>query len=121
MTTTRCVEAALLSAAAALVILTACGASGPPPGSPQALYVELGCAKCHGPELQGQRSGPPLTGLGERWNEQTLASYLKDPRSFVEANPRLSYLDEQYAIAMPAYPQIPEEDLKKLVDFMLSS
>jgi hypothetical protein len=33
----------------------------------------------------------------------------------------LSYLDEQYAIAMPAYPRLPEEDLKKLVDFMLSS
>jgi cytochrome c553 len=121
MTANRCVEASFMAAAAAVLVLAACGASGPEPGSPQALYVDLGCANCHGPDREGQRSGPPLTGLEERWDGPTLAAYLKDPRTFVESNPRLSYLDEQFPIAMPAYPETPEEDLQKLVDFILSS
>lgn len=121
MTAIRCVEASFVAAAAAVLVLAACGASRPETGSPQALYVDLGCAKCHGPDREGQRSGPPLTGLEERWDEVNLMSYLKDPRSFVESNPRLSYLDEQYPIAMPAYADTAEQDLQRLVEFMLSS
>ena len=121
MTTTRCVGASFAIAAVAVLVLAACGASGPPPGSPQALYINLGCAKCHGPALEGQRSGPPLTGLATRWDAATLTSYLRNPRSFVETNPRLTYLDEQYPIAMPAYPEPSDEDLQKLVDFILGS
>jgi mono/diheme cytochrome c family protein len=118
MAATRFVSALFTAAALASLIL-ACGASGPPPGSAEALYVDFGCAKCHGPDRQGQRSGPPLVNLSDRWDESTLVSYLRDPRSFVESNPRLSYLDEQYAIAMPAYDNKPEEDLRKLAQLML--
>lgn len=118
MTATRFVFALCAAAALASLVL-ACGASGPPSGSAEALYIDFGCAKCHGPDRQGQRSGPPLVDLSERWDEATLISYLRDPRSFVESNPRLSYLDEQYAIAMPAYDNKPEEDLQKLAQLML--
>ncbi len=121
MNATRCVYASFAAAAVAVLALAACGASGPPPGSPEALYIDLGCAKCHGDAREGQRSGPPLVKIADHWNEDDLLEYLKSPRTFVEANPRLAYLDEQYPIAMPAYATTSEEDLKKLADFILNS
>ena len=107
--------------AVAAIIIAACGASGPPAGTPEALYIELGCAKCHGDNREGQRSGPPLVKIGDHWDEGELLEYLKSPKTFVETNPRLSYLDEQYPIAMPAYSDTSEEDLRKLAEFMLNS
>lgn len=121
MKMTRCVYASIAAGALALLTFAACGASGPPAGSPEALYIDLGCAKCHGDDRQGQRSGPALVKIADHWNESELLEYLKNPKSFVEANPRLSYLDEQYPIAMPAYAATNEEDLKKLADFILNS
>jgi cytochrome c551/c552 len=121
MTAARFVTTSFTVAALSVLVLAACGASGPAPGTAEALYVNVGCAKCHGPDREGLRSGPPLVGIGDRWDADSLASYLKDPRSFVETNPRLSYMDEQYPIAMPAYPTLAEEDVQKLVEFILSS
>ena len=119
MTAARLVSLAFLVAASSLLLLAACGAGGPPAGSAEALYVDMGCAKCHGPDRLGQRSGPPLIELAERWDEDGLVAYLQDPRSFVETNPRLSYLDEQYPIAMPSYGTTPDEDLRRLAQLML--
>jgi cytochrome c2 len=121
MKTTRCVYASFAIGALTLLTMAACGASGPPPGSPEALYIDLGCAKCHGADRQGQRSGPPLVKIGDHWDENELLDYLKSPKTFVEANPRLSYLDEQYPIAMPGYATTDEADLQKLARFILNS
>ena len=120
MTTTRSLCAIFAVAAAAAMGLVACGPSGPPAGSPEALYVSLGCAKCHGENLQGQRSGPPLTALGDRWNEESLMEYLRNPKSVMEKNPRLKYMAEDYPIAMPAFAHAGDENLEKLAQFMLS-
>ncbi|MEJ2581215.1 MAG: cytochrome c [Acidobacteriota bacterium] len=103
------------------IVLAACGVAGPKPGTAEALYINLGCAKCHGDNRQGQRSGPPLIKIIDHWNEESLLQYLRDPKTFVESNPRLSYLDEQYPIAMPAYADTNEEDLRKLAQFILNS
>jgi len=121
MTTTRTVYAACAVGALAIFVIAACSASGPAPGTPEALYIDLGCAKCHGGNREGQRSGPPLIKIIDHWNEETLLEYLRDPKAFVESNPRLSYLDEQYPIAMPAYSETNEEDLRKLAQFILNS
>ena len=121
MKTTRCVYASIAVAAVALLTLAACGASGPPAGSAEALYIDLGCAKCHGDNREGQRSGPPLVKIADHWDESELLEYLKSPKTFVENNPRLSYLGEQYPIAMPAYAETGDEDLRKLADFILNS
>ncbi len=120
MNSTRLVYAAFAVGAIA-VVLVACGAAGPKPGTPEALFVDLGCAKCHGDNREGQRSGPPLIKIIDHWNEESLLQYLRDPKTFVESNPRLSYLDEQYPIAMPAYADTNEEDLRKLAQFILNS
>ncbi|MEJ2581438.1 MAG: c-type cytochrome [Acidobacteriota bacterium] len=103
------------------IVLAACGAAGPKPGTAEALYIDLGCAKCHGPDRQGQRSGPPLIKIIDHWNEESLLPYLRDPKTFVESHPRRSYLDEQYPIAMPAYADTNDEDLRKLAQFILNS
>jgi cytochrome c553 len=121
MTTTRSVYAAFLVATVVGITLAACGASGPAPGTPQALYVDLGCAKCHGDNREGQRSGPPLNTLAERWTEDSLLEYFADPKAVMETNPRLKYMAEDYPIVMPSYPDTSEEDLRKLAQFILSS
>ncbi|HSL19526.1 MAG TPA: cytochrome c [Methylomirabilota bacterium] len=89
--------------------------------SPQEAYVALKCASCHGAELEGQRTAPALTGLGERWTEDELIAYLRDPAAVRAATPRLAYMAEQYVIDMPAYPHTDEQVLSDLVGWLLSS
>jgi cytochrome c551/c552 len=121
MTTTRTVYAAVSLCVLTVLVIAACGASGPPSGTAEALYVDLGCAKCHGEERQGQRSGPPLNALADRWTEDSLVEYFVDPKAVMEDNPRLKYMAEEYPIVMPAYPDTSEEDLQKLAQFILTS
>jgi len=120
MTTTRSVFAIIAVGAVAVLVLAACDASGPKAGTPEALYVDFGCVKCHGENRQGQRSGPPLVKIIDHWDEASLLEYLKDPKTFVQSNPRLSYLVEQYPIAMPSYGTTDEEQLRKLAEFILN-
>ena len=121
MSTTRSVYAVFAVGAVAILVLAACGVAGPKAGSPEALYVDLGCAKCHGESREGQRSGPPLIALADRWQEESLLEYFKDPKAVMEDNPRLKYMAEGFPIVMPAYPDTSEEDLRKLAQFILSS
>ena len=121
MKTTRSVYGIFAVGAVAFLVFTACGASGPAAGTPEALYVDLGCAKCHGDNREGQRSGPPLVKIIDHWDEASLLEYLKSPKTFVQSNPRLSYLDEEYPIAMPAYGDTDEEQLRILAKFILNS
>ena len=121
MKSTPSVYAFVAIVAVTVLTIAACGASGPPPGTPEALYIDLGCAKCHGDNREGQRSGPPLVKIIDHWDEDELLEYLRSPKTFVETNPRLSYLDEQYPIAMPAYATTSEEDLRKLAEYILNS
>ena len=121
MTTTRSVYAIFAVGTVAALALAACGAAGPAPGTPEALYVDLGCAKCHGENREGQRSGPPLDALADRWTEASLLEYFADPKAVMESNPRLKYMAEDYPIVMPGYPDTTEEDLRKLAQYILSS
>ena len=105
MRTTRSVYAAFAIAAVTVLVLAACGASGPAAGTPEALYVDLGCAKCH----------------GDHWQEESLLEYLADPKGVMEQNPRLKYMAENFPIMMPAYPDTSEEDLRKLAQLILGS
>jgi cytochrome c553 len=113
------VEASFLVMAATLLVVAACGAPAPKTGSPEALYISLGCAKCHGDNREGQRSGPPLDALEDRWQEESLLEYFSDPKAVMEGNPRLKYMAESFPIVMPGYPDTSEEDLRKLARFVL--
>jgi cytochrome c553 len=121
MTATRSVYTFFVVGAIVCLVLTACGVSGPPKGSAEALYVDLGCVKCHGENRQGQRSGPPLIALADHWQEESLLEYLADPKAVMEKNPRLKYMAEDFPIMMPAYRDTAEEDLRKLAQLMLGS
>ncbi len=119
MKAARIVYAAFAIAAPAILALAACGPAAPEPGTPEASYIDLGCAKCHGPAREGRRSGPPLVKLEDHWDENGLMQYLRDPKTFVEANPRLSYMGEKYPIAMPAFAHTDEHQLRQLAVFIL--
>lgn len=87
---------------------------------PEVAYVALNCAKCHGAELEGQRTAPKLTGLAKRWAEDDLFAYLRDPKAVTAATPRLAYMAEKYPIEMPAYPHTDEEVLRGLTTWILA-
>lgn len=53
MKATWIVYAAFAVAAPAILVLAACGAAAPEPGTPEASFIDLGCAKCHGPAREG--------------------------------------------------------------------
>ena len=121
VTATRCMYGLFFTGALTVLALAACDAPGPEPGSPEALFVNLGCAKCHGDNKEGLRSGPPLDSLQDRWQEESLVQYFKDPKAVMEVTPRLKYLAENYPIVMPGYPDTSDEDLRRLAQFILSS
>jgi cytochrome c553 len=87
---------------------------------PEVAYVALKCAKCHGAELEGQRTAPKLTGLTKRWSQEDLIGYLRDPKAVQAATPRLAYMAEKFPIEMPAYPHTDEQVLRGLTDWILA-
>ena len=87
---------------------------------PEVAYVALKCAKCHGAELEGQRTAPKLTGLSKRWDEEQLINYLRDPRAVIAVTPRLAYMAEKYPIEMPAYAHTDEQVLRGLTGYLLA-
>ena len=120
MTATRYVYASFAAGALVVLTLAACGGPAPEPGSPEALYVELGCAKCHGEAREGLRSGPALDNLQDRWQEERLVAYFRSPKAMMKAEPRLAYMAEQYPIAMPAFPNTDEIALHALARHILT-
>ena len=87
---------------------------------PEVAYVALKCAKCHGAELEGQRTAPKLTNLSKRWDEDQLIDYLRDPKAVQAATPRLAYMAEKYPIEMPAYAHTDEQVLRGLTGYLLA-
>ncbi len=88
--------------------------------SPEEAYVALKCASCHGAELEGQRTAPKLVGIAERWSEDDLYSYLRNPRAVMAGNPRLASMAERYPIEMPAYANTDEQVLRDLTAWLLT-
>ena len=80
-----------VAAAAGVLVLAACGPTAPEPGTPEASYIDLGCAKCHGPAREGRRPGPPPVKTQDHRDEAGPMQSLRDPKPLVEANPRPSH------------------------------
>jgi len=109
----RLLPALLLAIAAA--ISPACG-----PGDPESLYVDLGCPRCHGFHLEGNRYGPALDRLGENWDSaQTIGAYLRDPQALVAKDPRLSGQDSRYELKMQRVTAASDEELIILSTWLL--
>ena len=88
---------------------------------PDVAYVALKCASCHGPDRQGQRTAPKLVDLDNRWDQEGLIEYLRDPKAVQAATPRLAYMAERYPIEMPAYAHTDDQVLRDLTAYLLSN
>jgi ubiquinol-cytochrome c reductase cytochrome b subunit len=85
--------------------------TGPPPKSVtegRQLYADSGCASCHSIKGVGGMVAPPLDGVGSRRDYAWLLGHFKDPQAFTPGS------------VMPAYAHLPEADLEKLTDYMMS-
>jgi len=107
----------------ALILLTAALAStacGPP--DPETLYVDLGCPRCHGFHQDGNRYGPTLKGLSDHWDSpQTVVTYLRDPKTTVENDPRLKAQDADYELKMQPVTVSSDTDLAVLAAWLLAT
>ncbi len=108
--------------AAGVLLILACGA-GAPAGSQDPghqVYSELKCGSCHGEDLGGTRTAPPLRGVAQRWTEDSLLAYLEDPSQVTRSTPNISYRNESYRLAMPSFRHVDEQRLEQLVAFLLT-
>ncbi|MBZ5594791.1 MAG: cytochrome c [Acidobacteriia bacterium] len=83
-----------------------------PSGSPQegaTLFVERGCAVCHGPQAEGTRNGPALRGRGKSFTVITIAAALwKD-------GPKMYQRTRELKVP---WPDLTEGDTGNLVSFL---
>lgn len=109
---------------AAAIILTIAGIASMAcgPTDPEKLYVDLGCPRCHGFHLEGNRYGPALDRLGNTWDSATtMSAYLRDPKTTIERNPRLKAQDAKYDLKMQPVTEASDEDLIVLSAWLLTS
>jgi len=69
------------------------------------VYDQGGCAECHGNDLAGTSSAPPLIGVGDKYDSAKLESLLKEPTDAMTDGGMTS-------------PDLKDEDLKVLIAFL---
>lgn len=72
------------------------------------LINSLGCKGCHQIDGEGGTLGPAFEGVGNRLTEKDIREQLVNPKG---KNPQTM---------MPAFANLPEKDLKVLVDYLKS-
>lgn len=81
-------------------------------------FANMGCARCHGTQLEGTRLGPGLLGLDTVWNEETLMEYLNNPADVRARTPRLQELGQRFDVHMPRTP-MSDESRRELARYIL--
>lgn len=66
-----------------------------------AIYKSALCGQCHGDDYLGTPSGPSLLNMGDYWNAENLAQFLKSPMRYSEGNRRLVEIGRRYPVLMP--------------------
>ena len=77
------------------------------------VYVEERCRICHSIGDDGNSRGP-LDGVGSRLSAEDLELWMIDPDTIAERT------NSTRRPAMPAYPELSEDDLAAIVAYMLS-
>ena len=85
----------------------------------QQVYLDSGCARCHGANFSGTRLGPPLAGLRVTWGREELVRFLKDPSAYTRRDPRLKALAARYQVSMPKF-AMEEKTRLMLAEFLLA-
>jgi mono/diheme cytochrome c family protein len=107
----------------------ACAACSPAPEptAPESEAVREGrkifrvdaCPTCHGQDRTGTNNGPSLEELHQRWKEDDLIHFLRDPSAARRTDPRLRQLAERYKTSMPSPARTDEARLKLLASYLL--
>ena len=84
----------------------------------ETIYMESGCARCHGLDRKGSPTGPVVNRLSANWTRQELIRYIGDPEGSREARPRLKALAAQYNAPMPSF-DLDAETLNALTKYLL--
>jgi cytochrome c553 len=125
MTTIEGRSLSLVLGAIGLAFVVTIAACGRPSSSEsrhpgRQVYVELKCGSCHGDKRTGTRTAPPLVDLTDRWHQDSMLAYLKDPAQVTAATPHITYRNEAYPIIMPKFGHVEEARLTQLAGFLLT-
>lgn len=85
--------------------------------TPPELYVQAGCAACHGDERWGTDRGPELRELAAHWTVEALAAYIEAPAE--RRDERLDALDARFETDMPAAAFLSLEQREALAEWLL--
>jgi cytochrome c553 len=78
--------------------------------SGEAAFRTRTCWRCHAIDRSGTEIGPPLQGLAQDWDVDSLSSYIDDPAPFRAREPRLQALVARYhGRLMKGFPMEREE------------
>jgi len=102
-----------------VLLLAACGRAPAPPAPGEALYRRELCTGCHGAGGEGTWMGPPLRGLAEHWEPESLAEFLLDPGAAVGRDPRLAKLMRAYPNPMVGTRSLGVEERRLLANWLL--
>ena len=110
---------------AGLMVVTAVRRTSAPPAAVnedhpgRALYMKLGCFRCHGISLEGTPKGPALVHATDHWDLDRLVRFLENPDSSAIADPRLAEQAHRFSQArMPAY-RVHLDVLEQIAAFVL--
>jgi cytochrome c2 len=84
------------------------------------VFLALSCPACHGHDRKGTNIGPPIRKLHNRWTEERLLQFLRDPASFKQADVRLRRISERYRTDMPSPFVGDDASLKTLIAYLLA-
>ena len=77
------------------------------------------CQSCHA--LDKNLTGPALRGVEQRgpWTERrNLIKWVKNPAIFIPTTPYTKELQRQYGQIMPSFPQLSDEDIHAIFDYI---
>lgn len=98
-----------------LVGLITCGCTASPG---RKVYLESGCARCHGGGLSGTQLGPSLKDLRQNWGKDELRKFLKSPNRYKKQNERLQRIAARFRVPMPAF-SMDDSSRGRLADYLL--
>lgn len=83
------------------------------------LFGNFGCTKCHGSDLAGTKTGPPLVNISENWGREKLIAYLRNPSSYADSERFREFRKKYPGQIMPSYGEKNIKDLGKIADYLL--
>lgn len=112
---------AVVVALVIIVFITACNnkPTDKKTKTAEQLYSTLGCASCHGADLEGTEKGPELKNLDEYWTRDYLVMYLNKTTSFMDSTRLVKYQGKYKGFIMHSYDTVDVDQLQMLADYLI--